>query len=252
VIPRRFYWLFDLIALSTVFLLSYWYMPYFQTLIALSGVLHLRWIEMLSPPLDQAGSLQPLTHMLWILVVSIPPTILTLDAVSRGGRWVEISLSRMLIAGMATPFAGLAIISLAMFALKIPSQSRIFLFLFVLMSGFALTLYRMILRSYINRRLKMGYYAKNAMRAKDGWPSNCYARKQVANFLLKIRPADQPLHSRGDPVGVFLRLSKRLYRALAVDCGKALLQRRTPVQKDPHILLVSQIFHQWGFLQDVP
>ena len=90
------------------------------------------------------------------------------------------------------------------------------------------------------------------MPAKDGWPSICYARKQVANFLLKVRPADQPLDSRGDPVSVFLRLSKRLCRALAVDCGKALLQRGTPVQKDPHILIVPQVFHQWGFLQDVP
>lgn len=44
-----------------------------------------------------------------------------------------------------------------------------------------------------------------SMPAKDGWPSICCGRKQVANFLLKVWSANPLFHFRGNPVGVLLQ-----------------------------------------------
>ena len=42
------------------------------------------------------------------------------------------------------------------------------------------------------------------MPAKDGYPSICCVRKQVADFLLKVWSADQLFHFWGNPVSVLL------------------------------------------------
>jgi exopolysaccharide biosynthesis polyprenyl glycosylphosphotransferase len=64
---------------------------------------------------------------------------------------------------LAAPFGGLSVLALSLFALKDPNWSRLFIFLFGLMSAVGLAAYRLAARTYVTRRYRAGYYAKNVV-----------------------------------------------------------------------------------------
>ena len=159
-IPRRIFWLFDVFGLAGAFLLTYALMPAFQRWLAPNSPLYLPWIERLAPA---NGLLPPLTDLLWILLTTTSAALLFMEFVGGYKRLVDQSHTRLVVTSLMAPLVGLSLISLALFALKSPGDSRLFSFLFVTLSGLALALYRVGLRMYFLRRRAAGYYAKNVV-----------------------------------------------------------------------------------------
>ena len=159
-IPRRIFWLFDVLAISAAFLSAHAATLILQNLLTPRGDLRLPWIEALSP---SNVELSPLQDLLWLLLIITVTVIFFIEFIGGYRRLVDQSYTRLTLTSLAAPLAGLALITLALFALKSPGNSRLFIFLFTAFSGSGLALYRVGLRMYFLRRRVAGYYAKNVV-----------------------------------------------------------------------------------------
>ena len=159
-IPRRIFWLFDMFVLAGAFLLTYAIIPTIQSWLIPGGSLHLPWFELLAPA---NGMLPPMSDLLWIPLTTSVPSLLFIELVSGYRPLVEQSYTRLVIMSMVTPLVGLSLITLVLFALKNSGDSRLFIFLFIFLSGLMLAAYRVTLRIYFLRRGAAGYYAKNVV-----------------------------------------------------------------------------------------
>ena len=159
-IPRRIFWLFDILVLAGAFLLAYVMMPGIQGWLAPGGVLHLPWIERLAPA---NSDLPQIGDLLWILLTTTVATLLFIELIGGYLRLVDQSYTRIALTSVAAPLVGLSLITLVLFALRSPGDSRLFIFLFVAFSGAGLAIYRIGIRVYFLRRRRAGYYAKNVV-----------------------------------------------------------------------------------------
>lgn len=159
-IPRRIFWLFDILVLAAAFLLAYMVMFTFQSWLAPGGSLHLPWIERF---VATNGVLPPINVLLWILLTTTIASLLSIEFVGGYLRIVDQSYTRLVITSLAAPLVGLCLIALVLFALKSPGDSRLFIFLFMALSGTGLAIYRIGIRIYFLRRRRAGYYAKNVV-----------------------------------------------------------------------------------------
>jgi len=163
-IPRRFFWLFDIIILSIAFLLGYFLVPHIQPLFLPGGPLYISWFKLFSlPPPEWIGNFPPFSKLLWILLITTPATILIMEIFSGYRSLLEQSRTRILVSSLTSPIVSLGLITLVLFAFRSTGWSRFFLFLFVFLSGILLASYRLLLRFYYARRRKAGYYAKNTV-----------------------------------------------------------------------------------------
>lgn len=159
-IPRRIFWLFDILTLSAAFLLAYLVMPIIQGWLIPGGALYQPWIDQLAPA---NGVLPPIGDLLWILLTTTLASLLFIELSGGYRRLVDQSYTRLALRSLAAPLVGLSLITLALFALKSPGDSRLFIFLFIALSGLGLAIYRIAIRMYFMRRRRAGYYAKNVV-----------------------------------------------------------------------------------------
>src|SRR5258707_7875860 len=136
-IPRRFFWFFDSLILATAFLLADLVVP---RLVAERSVL-LPWLAAFYSQ-SSTGQLPPLTSMLWMLALMIMTTITTLEGL--GGYRAQLAQSgpRSLLISLFAPLTGLSLITVVLFALHSLGWSRLFIFIFALMSAVGLAGYR--------------------------------------------------------------------------------------------------------------
>jgi exopolysaccharide biosynthesis polyprenyl glycosylphosphotransferase len=76
---------------------------------------------------------------------------------------VDQSRTRLLLSSVLSPLIALSFLTLAFFALKMSSSSRVFIFTFGVVSVVGLLAYRSTLRSYKRRRQAAGVYTKNVL-----------------------------------------------------------------------------------------
>lgn len=162
-IPRRLFWLFDLLTLGLAFLMAYFVVPHLRALLVPSGFLQLSWIRALSPPPDWHGQLPQLTALFWVFIATAPTAVLTLGALGNHGPLLGQSCTRIVAGSLLAPLSGMSLISLTLFALKHPQWSRLFIFSFAMFSSVGLGGYRVLLRIYCLRRRKAGYHARNVV-----------------------------------------------------------------------------------------
>ncbi len=162
-IPRRIFWLFDLIVLTVAFLMAYSLVPSLQALFAPDGMLHSPWLDKLASPALWNGVLPPGIDLLWMLLIMTPAALITLTFFGAHGSLLRLSRTRIVTAGILAPLAGLSLIALVLFALKSRDWSRLFVFSFMALSAVGLGGYRLVLRRYFQRRQAAGYYAKNVL-----------------------------------------------------------------------------------------
>ncbi len=174
-IPRRFFWLLDLLVLCATFVIAYAMAPYLYTWLS-SAPAEWRWLipEALNLPdgvgsaatlsLIAKGILPPLRELLWILVIFAPATVLVVEMLGGyASRLLRQSRVRLAATSLFAPFAGLGLVSLILFALKVTDVSRMFLFSFTILSSVDLAVCRLALLFYFNRRLARGVYARNVV-----------------------------------------------------------------------------------------
>jgi exopolysaccharide biosynthesis polyprenyl glycosylphosphotransferase len=161
-IPRRFFWLFDLTILCAAFAASHWLIPYLGPFFQPGSRLR-AWSDFLAVPTNWSGQLPPLSESLWILLVMALTTLMVIGLSGSHGSLLELSLTRIIIINLMAIFAGLSMIVLVMFTFKSSGWSRLLIFVFTLFSGVGLIVYRLALRKYFTARRAAGYYHKNVL-----------------------------------------------------------------------------------------
>jgi exopolysaccharide biosynthesis polyprenyl glycosylphosphotransferase len=183
-IPRRFFWLFDLLTLVIVFIAAYALIPHVAVVFRPGGVLRVSWLSILELPSVGEGKLPPFSESLWILSAMVPTALLVLGLLGNHGSLLKKSRTRIVSDSMLTAFAGLSVIVLVMFALKIPNWSRLLIFFYALMSGITLGAYRLVLRLYLVSRKAAGYYRRNVLfvglPTSIQWMSRYFAEEPAA------------------------------------------------------------------------
>src|SRR5258706_3107391 len=123
-IPRRFFWLFDLMILCVSFAAAYWLIPYlgpfFHTGSRLRGLFYF-----LDVPSNWSGQLPPLAESAWILLVMALTTLMVMGLSGSHGSLIEQSRARIIVNNLGAISAGLSAIVLVMFAFKSSGWSRL-------------------------------------------------------------------------------------------------------------------------------
>jgi exopolysaccharide biosynthesis polyprenyl glycosylphosphotransferase len=161
-IPRRFFWLFDSLVLTLAFVVSYAMAPRVQTLFTPGGHFAVPWIQTHLLPPTASVSFPPLLEFIWILLATVPGTILFLELFGAYRR-DNHSSARTLFAGAVAPFLSLSLVALGLFAVKQNSWSRLFFFLYGANAASLLIVFRAILLTWRHHRRAAGFYAKNVV-----------------------------------------------------------------------------------------
>ena len=159
-IPRTFLALADIATLGLAFVVTGLIAPWVQWLLLPSGPLRVSlpaWMSLPgSPGFDQ---FPPLASVVWVLVATSPLTVLFMELLGGYRQLVDQSRVRLLISSALSPLIALSFLTLAFFALKTSSSSRVFVFTFGASSVLGLLAYRSVLRSYKKGRLAAGAQA---------------------------------------------------------------------------------------------
>ncbi|HMC75873.1 MAG TPA: sugar transferase [Vicinamibacterales bacterium] len=156
-VPRVFMVTLDLLTLAFAFLVTYPLAPYLKRL-TMSAAWFAPWATVLAA--DPAGAFRSPQDMAWVLLVMSALVILSLQALSAYRPLAMQSRAQVALSTIGSPVAGLCGIALVLFALRNPSWSRFFIFLFTGLSIVALSTIRFTLRWYHLRRIASGFYAR--------------------------------------------------------------------------------------------
>jgi exopolysaccharide biosynthesis polyprenyl glycosylphosphotransferase len=181
-IPRRFFWFFDSCVIVAAFLGAY------DLLISLNGGFVGRYVRHFGFFVHWNGALPPLGDLVWILFTTVPVTLIVLGLLGNHEPIFQQSRMLILVGGLLAPMAALGLISLALFALKNPSWSRLYIFSFASLTGTGLILYRLCARIYDTRRRELGHYAQNVLivgnAAAVDWMTN-YFKEEITTAEYK-------------------------------------------------------------------
>ena len=164
-IPRRFFWLFDLLAIALAFAVAHRLVPVIQPmLIDLSESRFPHLVENLSlPSLGLRTPLPAASELGGVLLVMAASVILAMEQLGGYSSIVKQSRTRVVATSVAAPLIGVSVIALLVFAMKGSSWSRLFVFTFAAAGIVGLGVYRMGARWYCRRRIAAGHHAKRVL-----------------------------------------------------------------------------------------
>lgn len=231
-IPRRFFWLFDLIVISGAFVAAYLVVPLLVPLLESGRPFWGAWLQPVDPIVG-SRQLPPFSELLWILLAMAIPAILLLQLLGNDDPLISRSRTRVVGVSLLAPLGGLSFIALVLFALKSPGWSRLLAFLFAFLCGLALASYRLILRRYFFARRAAGYYHKNVLFVGQPAGLEWLARYFAENVLsidyqpfgyLRVHP-DQPQHSDSNSIKNGLVIPNLLALGDVDELGDLLIHR---------------------------
>jgi exopolysaccharide biosynthesis polyprenyl glycosylphosphotransferase len=165
-VPRRFLWLSDLLTQIIALFVAHSLAPVLQSRISLAIPARLPWLAWIQPPSPSVpwfGVFHPLSDVLWIPLVMIPVTLLSMQLVGGYGALLQQSRTRVVLSSVVAPLVGLSAVTLLLVAVRIQETSRGFIFSLALLTMIAFLGYRSALRAYKNRRLRAGHYVRNVV-----------------------------------------------------------------------------------------
>ena len=161
-IPRRFFWLFDLLILLFAIWVAYQLTPGIALLFSPGALLRAPWNQDFFAPLA-ITNYPRLRDFPWVLLVMLPGTVTFLGTFGNHRPLLGQSSSRIVVGCIAAVMVSAGLVTLILFGLKSTEWSRIFIFSFTLLSGLALAGYRLALRHYFMQRRDAGYFAKQVL-----------------------------------------------------------------------------------------
>ena len=162
-VPRRFLWFSDVLAMLVAFCLACALTPLIDRLFQEGGLLWSPWIEFLEIAPNAGETLPPLGELAGMFFALAPTIMLALGALGSHRPVCDQARARIVAAGFIAPFLGLGMVSMIMFGLKSVGWSRVLTFSFALLSGVCLAGYRLVLRGYEQARQKYGSNARNLL-----------------------------------------------------------------------------------------
>jgi exopolysaccharide biosynthesis polyprenyl glycosylphosphotransferase len=161
-VPRAFLAFADLAALALAFVIAGQAAPWVQWLLLPSGPLALSlppWMSLPEAPTFE--SFPTLASVAWVLVVTGPMTVFFMQLLGGYREILDQSRTRVFFSSVMSPTIALSFLTMAFFATKTSSSSRVFVFTFGAVAVGTLLVYRSSLRVYKRRRLAAGEYLKN-------------------------------------------------------------------------------------------
>lgn len=172
-IPRRFFWLFDALVVTSAFVAARLVAPMLQTHIAPGGSLRPLIEAVGIPPPAAAGEFMPVGETLWMLVVMLIATVAWMELVGGYRDILHQSRARVLASALGAPVIGLGLVTLVLFTFRDFRWSRLSVLLFSLLAAGGLATYRSALGWYRQQRLRAGYHARHlalvGSRDSVGW-----------------------------------------------------------------------------------
>ncbi len=163
-IPRRFFWFFDLLVLSLAFLLAYELAPRAQALFTAGGPFSSFPINRYLLPPTASVPFPPMPEFIWILVATVPVTVLFMELLGAYGPVrANQSVVRILVGSLISPFLGLSLVALGLFAIKQSSWSRLLFFLYGTCASALLASFRVALLIWWQQRRAAGCYVRNVV-----------------------------------------------------------------------------------------
>src|SRR2546423_3086447 len=111
-IPRRFFWAFDLLTLLVAFTVAYALIPHLVPLFGPGGFLRISWLNILDLPSIGQGKLPPFSESLWILFTMVPTALLILSWLGHHGSLLNQSRTRIIAGTLLASLGGLSLIAL--------------------------------------------------------------------------------------------------------------------------------------------
>ncbi len=163
-VPSGFLWLLDFMMLSGALLVAWRLAPHLQQLISAETAERIPWLSGLELlPAAQAAGLRPLGEILWIPLVAIPVTLLSIQMLGGYAQLLDQSRTRVVLTSLIAPLFGLSVVTLVLITTRNHFTSRSLIFSFTLLSAAALLACRWSIRMYKYRRLMAGHYARNVV-----------------------------------------------------------------------------------------
>ena len=162
-IPRRFFWLLDVVALWLAFLSAYFLVPILHTWMEPGKLLYLPGLFALLSPVAWPGKMPPLRDLFWIYLITLVAALTVLLAFRDYGRLLYQSRMRIIMSSVLAALSGISLVTMVTFALKSYEWSRLFVVSFMLLNALILSGYRLLLRRYFLLRQRSGIYARNVL-----------------------------------------------------------------------------------------
>ncbi len=163
-IPRSFFALFDVTVLVVAFAMTKGFAPWVQWLLLPDGPFRLSlpaWLAL--PESASPENFAALPNLSWVLIVTVPTTVLFMELLSGYRQMVDQTRARLVMSSVLSPLLSLSIVTLTLFTLKEANSSRVFIFTFGGLSIAAFLGYRLVLWTYQHRQLAAGAYARNVI-----------------------------------------------------------------------------------------
>jgi exopolysaccharide biosynthesis polyprenyl glycosylphosphotransferase len=160
-IPRHFLWIADILLLMLAFETGYMLAPVLKAWFLSHPSIFSGSLGILAPA--AGGEYRPISEALWVFPVMSAVTLLALQALGGYRPLQSQSRARIILSTVAAPLTGLSAVAVVLFALRTPSWSRLFIFLFASAAGVLLCGYRLTLHGYRRRRGASGFYARSVV-----------------------------------------------------------------------------------------
>ncbi len=163
-VPHQFVWLADVLTQLLAFFAAWSLVPVFRPFFSAEGAGHYRWLQWLD--LQPAASLigqRSLLDVFWILLVTVPATLLAMQALGGYRSLLEQTRTRIALTSVGAPFVGLSLVSVILVLVRNYNTSRAFLFSFTLLTAAGFLAHRSATRRYKSRRLRAGHYTRNVV-----------------------------------------------------------------------------------------
>ncbi|MBI4887697.1 MAG: sugar transferase [Acidobacteria bacterium] len=163
-IPRVFLGLADLAILTLTFVLAQLAAPSVQRLFLRGGLLEgvLPAVFPL-PPGPRPELFPPLTEVSWLLIVTMPVTLVAMELLGGYDRLLTLPLPRLVAGPLLSQVTAISFCALIVFALKLSGSGRVLIFTYGLLTAAALLAYRGAIWGYQRRQQAHGVYARNVM-----------------------------------------------------------------------------------------
>jgi exopolysaccharide biosynthesis polyprenyl glycosylphosphotransferase len=162
-IPRRFFWLLDALALWLAFISAYALVPVFHAWMNPGNFLYLPDLFARLSPVDWEGKMPSLRDYLWIYMTMLAAALLVLLSFRDYGRLLYQSRTRIIGASVLAALSGISLVTLLSYSLKSSVGGRLFLFTFMVLSALGLSAYRLLFRQFFRQRQRSGTYARNVL-----------------------------------------------------------------------------------------
>ena len=157
----------DALLIGASFLIAARLVPAVRFALDRSGLIAAPYLQSLSPNPHFEG-LGDWQSLLWVLAVVLIGTLCAMELLGGYKDFVRHSRLRLLVEPALAVGCGLAVLSLAFYVVKFPGYSRLFLFSFVFLGVATLTIYRLLLQRFVERRFRAGVYSRETVLIGSG------------------------------------------------------------------------------------